>query len=162
MNVTIRRFEKRDAKSVARIMFESFKTFLGDRIKEPETEEHWIQASSGSSPSFITRAWVAESEGKVVGYLCVTANLKRGLGTLNVIGVDPNCFAKGCGSALFAAADAFWRSHDMRKIYTCTSHINLRAQAYYKKMGFVEEGRLKDHFFDGVDEIQLAKFMKKG
>ena len=27
-------------------------------------------------------------------------------------------------------------------------------------MGFHEEGLLKSHFFDGIDEIQLAKFYK--
>ncbi|OQA87898.1 MAG: putative acetyltransferase [Lentisphaerae bacterium ADurb.Bin242] len=162
MSVTVRNFEERDAERVARIMFESFKTFLGDRIKEPETPDYWIQCSTRDFAHSVTRSFVAESDGKVIGYLCATANTKNGLGTLNVIGVDPACFAQGCGSALFAAADAFWRGLGMRKIYTCTSHVNLRAQAYYKKMGFVEEGRLKDHFHEGIDEIQLSKFMKKG
>ena len=94
----------------------------------------------------------------MIGYLCVSANTKCGLGVLNVTGVDPDTFSKGCGRALFHAAESFWKELKMRKIYTCTSHINLRAQAFYKKMGFAEEGRLKDHFYKGVDEIQLAKF----
>ena len=46
----------------------------------------------------------------------------------------------------------------MRKVYTCTSHINQRALAFYKSLGFEEEGLLKSHFFEGIDEIQLAKF----
>ena len=29
---------------------------------------------------------------------------------------------------------------------------------FYKKLGFIEEGRLKDHFHKGLDEIQLGKF----
>ena len=48
--------------------------------------------------------------------------------------------------------------NNIRKAYTCTSHINHKALAYYKRMGFAEEGRLKEHFNRGIDEIQLGKF----
>ena len=160
MSMQVREFEERDAGQVARIMFESFRTFLGERMEKdaPESEAYWIRCSSGKTEHSVTRSFVAEDGGMVIGYLCVSANTKCGLGVLNVIGVDPDTFSKGCGRALFHAAESFWKELKMRKIYTCTSHINLRAQAFYKKMGFAEEGRLKDHFYKGVDEIQLAKF----
>ena len=156
----VRKFENRDAGRVAQIMFESFRSFLGERMRngKPEPEEYWISCSRGETGHSITRAFVAEENGTVIGYICVSANTKSGLGVLHMIGVDPAVFAKGCGRALFEAAETFWRELHMRKIHTCTSHINTRAQAFYKKMGFVEEGRLRDHFFKGVDEIQLAKF----
>lgn len=157
----VRKFEKGDAGRVAQIMFESFRTFLGERMRDdkPEPEERWISCSSGETTGHsITRAFVAEENGRIIGYICVSGDTKSGLGVLHVIGVDPTVFSKGCGRALFEAAEAFWRDLHMRKIYTCTSHINTRAQAFYKKMGFIEEGRLRDHFFKGVDEIQLAKF----
>ena len=158
----VRKFEERDAGRVAQIIFESFRTFLGERMngEKPESEQYWIECSYGESGYQQTRAFVAEENGTVIGYICVSANTKSGLGILQVIGVDPGVFAKGCGRALFEAAEAFWRERNMRKIYTCTSHINTRAQAFYKKMGFIEEGRLRDHFRKGVDEIQLAKFYK--
>lgn len=160
MSMQVREFEERDAGQVARIMFESFRTFLGERMEKdaPESEAYWIRCSSGKTEHSVTRSFVAEDGGRVIGYLCVSANTKCGLGVLNVIGVDQDTFSKGCGRALFHAAESFWKELKMRKIYTCTSHINLRAQAFYKKMGFAEEGRLKDHFYKGVDEIQLAKF----
>ena len=69
-------------------------------------------------------------------------------------------FAKGVGKALVAEAEKLWKKHRMRKVYTCTSHINQRALAFYKSLGFEEEGLLKSHFFEGIDEIQLGKFYK--
>ena len=131
----VRDFEERDAGQVARIMFESFKTFLGERMKEsrPEPEAYWIRCSSEKTERSITRSFVAETDGRVIGYLCVSADTRSGLGILHRIGVDPEVFARGCGRALFHAAELFWKELKMRKIYTCTSHI-------------------------GVDEIQLAKF----
>ena len=109
----------------------------------------------------IAASFVAvQEDGKVIGFLHVDANLKRGLGILHSIGVDPRVFARGVGKALVAEAEKFWRQHRMRKIYTCTSHINQRALRFYKSLGFHEEGLLKSHFFDGIDEIQLAKFYK--
>lgn len=156
----VRKFENSDAGRVAKIMFESFRSFLGARMRsdKPESEQYWINSSSGENGHSVTRAFVAEENGVVIGYIRVSADTNSGLGILHVIGVDPSVFSQGCGRALFQAAETFWHDLHMRKIHTCTSHINIRAQAFYKKMGFVEEGRLRDHFFKGVDEIQLAKF----
>jgi ribosomal protein S18 acetylase RimI-like enzyme len=61
---------------------------------------------------------------------------------------------------MVAEAEKLWKKHRMRKVYTCTSHINQRAFAFYKSLGFEQEGLLKSHFFDGIDEIQLGKFYK--
>lgn len=138
----VREFEERDAGQVARIMFESFRTFLGERMEKdaPESEAYWIRCSSGKTEHSVTRSFVAEDGGRVIGYLCVSANTKCGLGVLNVIGVDPDTFSKGCGRALFHAAESFWKELKMRKIYTCTSHINLRAQAFYKRWDLPRRG----------------------
>ena len=156
---TIRPFEERDAAAVSRVMFESFRTFLGDRMGDrPAPPDYWIRNAVRTGENLVGAAFVAEEAGQVIGFISVTANTRFGFGTLAEIGVDPAVFAKGTGRALFEAAEAFWKSHHLRKVTTCTSHINTRAQAYYARMGFHEEGRLKDHFFPGIDEIQLAKF----
>lgn len=49
MSMQVREFEERDAGQVARIMFESFRTFLGERMEKdaPESEAYWIRCSSG-------------------------------------------------------------------------------------------------------------------
>ena len=48
MSMQVREFEERDAGQVARIMFESFRTFLGERMEKdaPESEAYWIRCSS--------------------------------------------------------------------------------------------------------------------
>ena len=159
MGMVIREFEDRDAERVAEIMYESFRTVYDDPKKVTRRPPaYWIARSHAEDSDRTVTSFVAEVDGTVAGYLNVTALKNFGLGILEVIGVDPKIFAKGIGQALFAEAEKFWKSLKMRKIYTCTSHTNLRAQAFYKKAGFVEEGRLKSHFHSGIDEIQLSKF----
>lgn len=163
MNFSVRRFEDRDADRAAEIMFDSFKTVFKEQWGEENrgTGDHWRKIAHEETPSSITTTFVAEQDdGKVIGVLHVTANLRWKLGTLHSIGVDPATFAKGVGRAMFVEAEKLWMKHKMRKVYTCTSHINQRALAFYKRQGFQEEGLLKSHFFDGIDEIQLGKFYK--
>lgn len=63
----------------------------------PEPKPIGFACSSGKTEHSVTRSFVAEDGGRVIGYLCVSANTKCGLGVLNVIGVDPDTFSKGCG-----------------------------------------------------------------
>ena len=161
MSLTVRDFQPEDAAAVSQIMYESFRSYLGDRIDTPSPRpaQYWIDCSTPCRNAEVeTRAFVGELDGQVVGYISVTALLLRRLGVLNRVGVDVNCFGHGIGSALFQAADKFWRERRMRKVHTCVSSINPRALAYYKKQGFHEEGILRDHFFPGVDEHQMALF----
>ncbi len=155
MESTVRKFTDADAARVAVIMHESFRAVFGELAGDIETPEYWQRLSESPDKA----AWVAVIGGEVAGYLLVTADGKHGLGTLDVIGVDPGIFSKGVGSLLYAEADKFWRERKMRKIWTCVSAINPRAIAFYKKQGFGEEGVQRSHFFDGVDEILLAKFL---
>lgn len=163
MSFTVRKFEDRDAERVAEIMYESFKSVFKERWGEEDRQDgdHWKKRAHAETPACITTSFVAEQDdGTVIGFLHVTANLHRKLGTLHIIGVDPGIFAKGAGRAMFVEAEKLWLKHRMRKVHTCTSHVNQRALAFYKRQGFEEEGLLKSHFFDGIDEIQLAKFYK--
>ena len=159
MDIKIRKFEDRDAARVAVIMFGSFRAVFGDLLgTEPKPESYWKEISHSERGGIIVTSFVAETDNNVIGYLRVSINPGNGLGVLEVIGVDPESFSRGIGKALFAAAEVFWKKNNIRKVYTCTSHINTNAQAFYKKLGFIEEGRLKDHFHKGLDEIQLGKF----
>ncbi len=162
--ITIRKFENRDAEAVAVIMHEAFagflKTKLGDRFDTLfpfRPASYWIDAIV-KNDTFETTAFVAESEGKIAGYLMVSAS-SRGLGSLNSIGIDINSPEKGIGHMLFLEGDKFWREHNQRKVTTCVSAHNQRALIFYIKHGFLPEGYQRDHFFEGVDEIMLARRM---
>ncbi|MDD2403737.1 MAG: GNAT family N-acetyltransferase [Victivallaceae bacterium] len=161
MNISVRKFEPKDAETLSQIQLDSFKTFLGDRITEMVPSEEWCKVAAVKNEKAENAIFVAEQNGSVVGFISASADLRRGLGVLNVIGVDPECHAKGIGSALFEAAEKFWTDRKMRKVWTCVSSINPKAQIYYLKQGFTPEGRWRDHFFDGIDEILLAKFYRQ-
>ena len=161
MSIHVRPFREEDAAAVSVIQFESFKSYLKDlmELKEPRPAEYWLKHARSSTPEGITETFAAEDDnGEVLGFVTVSINLVRRLGFLERIGVLPRCARAGVGSKLFEAADEFWRSHNARKVCTCVSSINPGAYAFYLKHGFHREGILKDHFFPGVDEYQLAFF----
>lgn len=161
MSLTVRPCRDADASAVAVIQFESFRSYLKDLMedKEPKPAEVFLQSMRSSSSEYITETFVAEDEtGELTGFVTVSISLKRRLGNLVRIGVLPSCGRGGIGSALFAEADKFWRKHNARKVYTCVSSINPGAYQFYLKCGFHREGILKEHFFPGVDEYQLALF----
>lgn len=160
MAIIVRNFEKKDADRAAEIIFESFKGVFKERWSEEQRESaaQWQNKVYTETPSLITATFVAEENDMVIGVLHISANIRFGLGILHCIGVDPGFAGKGVGKALAAEAELLWKKHRMRKVYTCTSHINTKALRYYKSLGFIEEGVLKNHFFEGIDEIQLAKF----
>ncbi len=161
MDLIIREFMPEDGEAVSKIMYESFRSFLGELMDTPAPRpaEYWVTCSAHTcTEDSENQAFVAVLNGKIAGYIAVTASLKRRLGVLVRVGVDVNEAGHGIGSALFKRADKFWRERNMRKVYTCVSSINPGALAYYRKHGFHEEGVLRDHFFPGVHEHQLALF----
>lgn len=158
-----REFRESDADAVSVVAFESFRTYLRERMAPPHPRpaEYWLRIMRHVSDGENERiGFVAEDGTKIVGCLAATASLLRGLGELNMIGVLPDQAGRGIGKMLFGAAMKFWEERRMRKIHTCVSSINPGAMAFYRRCGFREEGILKDHFFDGVDEHQLALFLR--
>ena len=158
-----RQFEDQDAGRVSKILSAAFKSFLLDNfddLSKAHFEPEEISARVTKAPGRFgeTIAFVAEDDGKVIGYIEVTAG-KNGLGMLDIIGVDPECFSKGVGKALMAQAEKFWAKHNQRKIATCVSAHNTKALIYYIKNGFIPEGYQKNHFHEGVDEIMLGRFL---
>lgn len=162
--ITIREFQEQDGQEVSFVQFTSFKSYLKDlmEIDEPRPAEYWVNAMKYlKTEDYENITFVAVDNDKVVGFISITSALKRRLGTLQRIGVTPDCNGKGIGKMLFEAADQFWRQRNMRKVATCVSSINPGALKFYQKCGFHVEGTLKDHFFEGVDEHQLALFYNK-
>jgi len=159
--LSARDFRPEDAEDVSRIMYESFLTFLEGRCEwhTPVPPQEYIDSACVRNDRMHIQAFVAEDDGKVVGYLRVSADLTVKVGYLDEIGVDPNTMSRGAGSAMFDLAMEFWKQRNMLKIYTCTASVNLRAQRYYKKVGFKEVGRRKTHFLTDADEISLAFYM---
>jgi len=162
----VRLFKNDDAMKVSEILASAFKSFLGDKYDEildrhfsPDVlmEEAEVKDKFNFSESKI---FVAEGDGKVIGVVKVTAGA-NGLGAFDYVGVDPECHEHGVGSLLMRKAEEFWKEHNQRKIVTCVAAHNKKALLYYIKNNFVPEGYCKDHFYKGVDEIFLGRFLGK-
>lgn len=157
----VRAFEEKDAEAASKILNAAFRSFLGDRLKGdyPHFRPDLLVKAAHRTDEFSTsEIFVAEAEGKLVGVVKVTAG-QNGLGSFDYVGVDPAAHAQGIGARLMARAEEFWREHGQRKIATCVSAHNKKAVAYYLKHDFIPEGYRRDHFFVGVDEIILGRFL---
>lgn len=112
------------------------------------------------------RYLVAVQEGRILGLTTWLAHglPKHGLAELDRIAVLPELRGRGIVAALFQAlladADAHYRRHGhfLRKLFLMTHADNLRAQAFYRKVGFAAEATLKDHFYQGKNEIVMSLF----
>jgi len=160
----IRKFRPADSKAVSRIMIQAFRSFLGDKM-DRATEQAFSPAilrkvSNSRDNGHEVVSYVAEDEGRVAGYIRGSASL-CGLGTLDVVGIDPACLHHGVGTLLMKALEKFWIQKKMRKASTCVSAHNTRALIYYIKNGFIPEGFLRDHYIKGVDEIMLGKMLQR-
>ena len=162
--LTVRRFRESDAERASAVICGAFKSFLGDRFipeQSSYTPQNLLCLASVPKNNFGESAvFVAEEDGNIVGVVGVSASA-RGLGSFNFVGVDPGSFSKGIGNLLMETAENFWKEKNQRKVSTCVSAHNKKALIYYLKHDFIPEGYQKDHFFEGVDEIILGRFLKK-
>ena len=153
--IIIREFQADDADKAAEVYYESLKTYLGERaVKRPP--EYWL--NSIKNEDFDNLSFVAVDGTTVVGCITITSALKRGLGSLQRIGVDPEYAGKGVGQMLFDAADKFWRERKMRKVFTSVSSNNPGAIRFYERCGFTREALLRAHYYPDVDEYIMSFF----
>lgn len=162
--LSVRQYRPGDAAAASAVMVAAFRAFLPARgrrkVLEGLAPDRLDQASTGAGAG--SRAtYVAAWGGRVVGYARGEVS-DYGVGTLTVIGVDPDCFHRGVGSALMRKMLSFWRRRGMRKVSTCVSAHNSRAVMFYLKHGFRPVGYRKDHFLVGMDEILLDLHFPEG
>lgn len=159
MSLLIRKFQPEDAGEASRIHYEAFKTYLKDKmpLAAPFPAEVFARDSVKKGPEKNIETFVAAMDGKIVGFLRAEVDFKKKKGGLHMVAVDPGLFAAGVGTALYEAAEKYWRENGMNQIVTCVSSINSRARLFYEKMGFVCDHIEKDLYIPGVDESILYK-----
>ena len=96
---------------------------------------------------------VAEVDGRPAGTLTATGGrfrCTRGVVTV-MLGVLPQHQGCGVGTRLLAATEAWAQSHGGRRLELTVAEPNRRAHALYRRLGFRDEGRLRDalRFGDG-------------
>ena len=129
----IRKFKPKDGKEVSKLMIEAFKYFLGDKMDKWDLKsfspEILKKLSNTKNYDGEVVSYVAEEKGKILGYIRGSAHI-NGLGSLEVVGIDPDTFHKGIGTKLMKELERFWKRKKQRKVSTCVSAHNKRALIY--------------------------------
>ena len=110
---------------------------------------------------------VAEENDIIIGIVSwiMHGTPKHGLCELDRIGVAPEKRGNGVGSALFEAlikdAENFFllNGSQLRKIFLFTNEDNAKAIDFYKKLGFSKDALLRNHYYEGKNELVLSMFM---
>ena len=106
-----------------------------------------------------------------INYACVDDN-DNYLGTISLKNIDKEnnnaeyaisfCKeAQGTGAALFATKEILkiaFEKLNLNKVYLDVLETNKRAIAFYKKVGFEEEGKFRKHIYKNNDYINLLWF----
>jgi len=94
------------------------------------------------------QAWILEDAGHIIGVL-VLEQTSEGF-MLDNIAVAPHAQGGGHGRTLIAFAEAEARRRGYREIRLYTHALMTENQALYKRLGFVETGRVTEKGFDRV------------
>ena len=168
MNITIRKAKVEDAHAIVTAEQEIAQT-PGYFCSQPSelSEQNVIRTINVLGESENGIYLVAEQEGKIAGHafleplhlksICHVAQLS--------IGVHHGWQEKGIGTALMKQViDWAKQSKTIEKIELNVRASNDRAIALYKKMGFIEEGRLKNRIKINeslyIDDVLMALHVK--
>jgi ribosomal protein S18 acetylase RimI-like enzyme len=134
--------------------------FLGiDSASLPEFEAEF-------SALLASGLFVVEKDGKVRGFYRATRykGRARHMATLQTLAVDPAEKGSGLAAAMVTEAIECLRAEGVLRVELLAEADNPRGVAFYRKLGFEIEGRLKKAYkratdSDHVDEILMARWL---
>lgn len=141
-NIVFRRSVKDDIPYINDLFIQMVKTVNARMLKEgiePYTdlengfEEHDLDKFYLDDDNLI---FVAESSGKVIGFLSVNNHREHGYLYLDDFCVSEECRGKGVGSELMKMAAAFAEKQQVDQILTHVESANKESIAFYKNRGF--------------------------
>ena len=152
----IKKAELEDAKGIVKVLMESYNInsiWEGADVFINETEKKHF---------FL----VAEENKEIVGLISWKTHglLKHELAELSRIAVLSEHRGKGISEKLFEEllknSKAYYNTKGfaLRKLFLQTHLSNVRAQNFYKKLGFNHEATLKNHYYNGEDEMIFSMF----
>ena len=163
----IREIEMNDAEQlnelIKKVESEAEYTLMGagERQTTPEQQLTQVERILGQENSTI---FVAEEEGKLVGYLlCMGGSATRiRHSAYLVVGIVREYRGKGIGTKLFQILDKWAENHGISRLELTVVVKNEQAIALYKKSGFEMEGTKRHSLkVDGVyhNEYIMAKII---
>jgi ribosomal protein S18 acetylase RimI-like enzyme len=100
-----------------------------------------------------------EADGPVGLAYCVPERLTSGTWNLLLIAVHPDRQGQGRGTALMQAVEAALAARGARILLVETSGLPdyARSRAFYRRLGFGEEARIRDFYRAGDDKVVFRK-----
>ena len=127
-----------------------------------EQEENFIRSTQDSENSL---SLIAISDGKIVGSLNLRGQHRKRLSHVGEFGISilKKFWGQGIAQSLIKDMFLWAKKHGkIKKINLQVLEDNDNAIKLYKKMGFIEEGRLSKHFYVNnkySDSILMGKFL---
>ena len=124
MVAAIREYRRADEDPVVELalrawapVFAAIEELLGPEIfgrLHGDWREYQAAAVRGSLADGVTRAWVAEAQRRVAGFVTAKVHQERQLGEVTMLAVDPDDQGEGIGGVLVEFATIWLRSRGMR------------------------------------------------
>lgn len=140
--LAVRRATEADAGAVAEIYVESWNEGFGDRMGTRVLEDELVDRWSHDLTSGPQRWWVAERDGRVVGFVGVGPSrdpIRPDLGELDTIAVAPREWRTGIGQALMRVALAALAEEFSEAIVWTVAGYE-RGHRFYEATGWVADG----------------------
>lgn len=159
--VTLRAVERDDLKTIFELKKNLELTLLADGSWQPEPLEQWQKQFDKHLEERERNDFVIEVDGKVIGEIGLHHCHRRdGSTQFGVAIFDPDYLGKGYGAdAIETLLRWAFQIQNWRRVWLQTLSVNERAIRSYRRLGFVEEGRLREQvFFDGryLDLVQMG------
>ena len=163
--VEIRQAGAGDARGIAEVRVRTWRQaysailpsqFL-DGLSIDEGASRWLGFLSAPTPG--RRTWVAESAGRVIGF--VTAGVPRdegmgaSIGEIYAIYVLPDCWDRGIGRTLIAHAERQLKEQGFDDALLWVLADNQRARAFYERAGWHADGGTKQDTFGGREVTEV-------
>jgi RimJ/RimL family protein N-acetyltransferase len=159
----IREIEEQDAAAfleLCRLLDQQTKFMLFEPNERQTSVEDQLQRIRAIRGSHQENVWIADVEGKLVGFLGATiGGVKR---SQHSVSLAMGVLSDHWGRSILAALEVWARSRALRRLELTVMTHNFRALRLYLQRGFLVEGLRRDALrIDGrfVDEYWMAKLL---
>jgi ribosomal-protein-alanine N-acetyltransferase len=149
--VTIRTIERRDAQAVQALAKAHLEPWYGSQM---QAVYDWLLGSNHRT------AWVAELEGKIVGFAIISDKYERDYVKLSTIIVQPAMRNRGVGEHLLERCLAYASSTDRSRMLLLVSEDNVLTKTFFQRHGFQELGRIENKYRPGRAECVYERRLR--
>ena len=157
--MTIRGFEESDREAMCDLAVRVFEAVSIDAAMEREYGElngtTWQDRKRGAVSDDLDRnpegCFVAEAEGRIVGFITTAVDQQVSIGHIPNLGVDEGLQGRGIGKALVSRALDYFEAEGIRYTQIETTTTNERGMRFYPGMGYREVAR-KIHYFMALSD----------